>query len=132
MKIEETILDRMKLYLDFSARKQQVLTSNLANAETPGYKAKELSFGELFRDELQVEGVLKTTNSKHIGAEPLLLREPTVEERPTDALGHDGNNIDLDKEMTQLAQNVLKFSVVSQLYQNKIQLIKYSLREGRV
>jgi flagellar basal-body rod protein FlgB len=60
-----------------------------------------------------------------------LVREALIEEKPSDALGQDGNNVDLDREMTELAQNVLKFSVISRLYQQKIQLIKYSLREGR-
>jgi flagellar basal-body rod protein FlgB len=62
----------------------------------------------------------------------VLVREPAIQTSPTDALGRDGNNVDLDREMTQLAKNVLRFSVVSQMYQQKIQQIKYSLREGRV
>jgi flagellar basal-body rod protein FlgB len=132
MKADEAILDRMKLFLDYSVRKQQVITSNLANSETPGYKAKELNFDDVFRQELQDSVTLKKTREKHLEGRPLLVRSAEVEEKANDTLGRDGNNVDLDREMTQLAQNVLKFSVVSRLYQQKIQLIKYSLREGRL
>ena len=132
MKIEEAVLDRMKLFLDYSARKQQVITSNLANSETPGYRAKELSFNDVFQNELQASGSLRLTRDNHLGGTPSLVRDAEIEEKANHALGRDGNNVDLDNEMTQLAQNVLKFSVVSRLYQQKIQLIKYSLREGRV
>lgn len=133
MKLDEAVLDRMRLFLDYSARKQQVITSNLANSETPGYRAKELDFTEVFQQELQGGESLRRTHENHIAVSgPSLIREAEVEQKANDALGRDGNNVDLDKEMTQLAQNVLKFSVVSRLYQQKIQLIKYSLREGRV
>ena len=131
MKIEDGVLDQMKRFLDFSARKQQVITSNLANSETPGYKAKELNFRELFEEEVGSGLKLRRTREKHLGGRPALVREPAIEEKPGDALGQDGNNVDLDREMTELAQNVLKFSVVSRLYQHKIQQIKFSLREGR-
>ena len=132
MKTDETVLNHMKLFLDYSARKQQVITSNLANSETPGYRAKELDFADVFKQEMQSSGVLKQTREKHIEGKPSLVRVAEVKEKANDALGRDGNNVDLDREMTQLAQNVLKFSVVSRLYQQKIQLIKYSLREGRL
>jgi len=132
MKTDEAVLDHMKAFLDYSARKQQVITSNLANSETPGYRAKELNFEDVFQKELGGNGVLKRTREKHVTGRPILVREPEAQEKVNDALGRDGNNVDLDREMTQLAQNVLKFSVVSRLYQQKIQLIKFSLREGRL
>lgn len=132
MKTDEAVLDHMKLFLDYSARKQQVITSNLANSETPGYRAKELNFAGVLERELEGSETLRRTRENHIVDTPILVREMEVEERVSDAMGRDGNNVDLDKEMTQLAQNVLKFSVVSRLYQQKIQLIKFSLREGRV
>jgi len=132
MKTDEAVLEHMKLFLDYSARKQQVITSNLANSETPGYRAKELNFSHFFQQELEGGEGLKCTRQGHMEGSPSLIREAEVEKKTNDSLGRDGNNVDLDSEMTQLAQNVLKFSVVSRLYQQKIQLIKFSLREGRV
>ena len=132
MTTDEAVLDHMKSFLDYSARKQQVITSNLANSETPGYRAKELNFTDVLQQELRGDGVLRRTRERHIEGTPTLIREAEVHEKANDALGRDGNNVDLDREMTQLAQNVLKFSVVSRLYQQKIQLIKFSLREGRL
>jgi flagellar basal-body rod protein FlgB len=130
--LNEPILDRMKLFLDYSVRKQEIITSNLANAETPGYRARQLRFEEMFQSAVDAAGPLRTTDSRHIrSGRPTLLRKPAAETTITDALGHDRNNVDLDQEITALAQNVLKFSVVSQMMQQKMRVIQMSLREGR-
>ncbi|HLV01746.1 MAG TPA: flagellar basal body rod protein FlgB [Acidobacteriota bacterium] len=131
MKVNEPILDRMKLYLDFAVRKQKVIASNLANVETPGYQRKELEFEEIFQSEVEGQLPLQRTSSQHLGSRPALLREPVVKQTYTGSMGYDGNNVDLDQEMTDLSQNVLKFSVVSQLLQKKLSMIAYSIREGR-
>lgn len=128
---QQPILDRMKLFLDYAVRKQNLITSNLANLETPGYQAKKLEFEELFRAELEGPS-LRTSDPRHFSRRPVLLRQPEVQEPATDAQGNDLNNVDLDWEMTELAQNILKFSVVSQLFQKKVRLLEYSIKEGRV
>ena len=46
-------LERMKSFLDFSIQQQNVITSNLANLETPGYRTKQLIFEEVLRDQRQ-------------------------------------------------------------------------------
>lgn len=131
MKLNEPVLDRMKLYLDYAVRKQKVIASNLANVETPGYQRKQLEFEEVFQTEVDGQLSLQKTSSQHLESRPRLLREPVVRETYTGSMGHDGNNVDLDQEMTDLSQNVLKFSVVSQLLQKKLSMIAYSIREGR-
>jgi flagellar basal-body rod protein FlgB len=128
MKVDEPVLDRMKLFLDYAAKNQKVITSNLANAETPGYRAQELPFEDVFQSELAGHSKLQVTDPKHISTKPTLVRKPF--DQADDAMGHDGNNVDLDKEMTALAKNVLKFSVVSQMFQQKVRIIELSLTEG--
>ncbi|HSR70142.1 MAG TPA: flagellar basal body rod protein FlgB [Acidobacteriota bacterium] len=118
-------IDRMASYLDFAARRQQVINSNIANIETPGYQAKSLEFESLFREELESGLHLRTTRAGHVTGPPELIRETArVRTLPTGALGNDLNNVDLDQEMTQLAQNVLKFSAVSQMIQGRLQMIR--------
>ena len=63
MKTDEAVLDHMKAFLDYSARKQQVITSNLANSETPGYRAKELNFEDVFQKELG--GISQKLSKQH-------------------------------------------------------------------
>jgi flagellar basal-body rod protein FlgB len=130
MRIEESILQRMSAFLDFAARRQEAITSNLANSETPGYRAKNVSFGDFLAAEMGAGAPMRRTSELHMKGKPTLIRPE--ESQGGDTLGNDGNNVDLDREMTQLAQNVLKFSVVGRLLQQRLHLIRAGIREGRV
>jgi len=131
MKIDEPLIDRMKLFLDFAARKQRAITSNLANAETPGYRAKEVNFEDVLAEESQSSEELKTTRSNHLPGKPILHRTQAVESPVGDTLGNDGNDVDMEKEITQLAENVLGFGVMGRLLQGKLQILKQGIKEGR-
>lgn len=131
MKIEEGILNQMKLFLDYAARKQKVISSNLANAETPGYRAKDLQFAQVLEQELDGTASIRRTDERHLPARPVLIRPQELEPAAGDSLGYDGNNVDLDKEMTDLAENVLKFSVVSRIVQQRLHLIRSVIKEGK-
>lgn len=131
MKIfEQAGIDRMQLYLDYASRKQQMINSNIANIDTPGYQAKELTFEHLFREASVRAGLpLKTSLPGHLPGKPRLLREDAeLRAGSTGALGNDLNNVDMDREMTELAQNVLKFSAVAQLVQMKLAAIRSAIR----
>lgn len=131
MKIfEEMLIDKMKLFLDQAARRQEVIGSNLANVDTPGYRAKDLNLEEIFRQELGKATSMRSNHRRHLGAKPTLVRDAAVQEVDTGALGSDLNNVDLDKEMTNLALNMLKFSTVVQLLRMKVQLLDSSIRGG--
>ena len=132
MKIDEQVLTRMSSYLDFTARKQQVITSNLANSETPGYRSKDISFDQFLAEAQSSDsGHMKTSKPEHMAGRPHLIRQGIESPGAGDSLGYDQNNVDLEKEMVDLAENVMKFSVMGRLVQLKLQLIKSSIREGR-
>ena len=139
MKIfEEAGIDRMKLFLDYASKRQQVINSNIANLETPGYQAKELNFEHIFREASLEQGQgqgqglsLEKSHPGHFDGKPVLLRETgQLANSRTEALGNDLNNVDLDREMAQLAQNVLKFSAVAQLLQRKLATIRSAILGG--
>lgn len=128
--MNEPLLERMKSFLDFSVQQQNVITSNLANMETPGYRTKRLVFEEIFRVQ-QEQPELRTTDPRHQTTKPVLLRDQAKLEE-TGSMGNDRNNVDMDRELAHLTQNLLKFSTVAQLMQKQIHLLQYSIREGRV
>ncbi len=123
------LLERMKSFLDVSIQQQNVITSNLANLETPGYRTKRLVFEEVFRAHQEHPG-LRTTDPRHQTG-PVLLRDQ-VRAEETGTLGNDRNDVDMDRELSHLAQNMLKFSTVAQMMEKQIHLLQYSIREGRV
>jgi flagellar basal-body rod protein FlgB len=128
MRIFDNALDRMKNFLDITMEKQQAISSNLANVDTPGYRSVEVDFSEALKQQLDGNGALKVNKSRHISPAPALHREPLIREAHTGSLGNDLNNVNLDREMTQLAQNVLRFSAVAQFIQSRIKGLESSIR----
>lgn len=93
--------------LDFRAKRQQVLASNLANADTPGYKAVDLAFPQQMQRAQQATLPMAGTHVGHMsggaaGTGGLVYRVPTKQ-------SIDGNTVDAQEEMAKFADNALRF-----------------------
>lgn len=104
-----------KLYdqLNFRAEKQKVISSNIANINTPNYKTKEL----VFEDELTAQSnslKMKQTNLKHISTidnnlsnvNPKLLEVKGLQEQ------NDGNNVNLDNQVSEMSKNKILYDAI--------------------
>jgi flagellar basal-body rod protein FlgB len=96
----------LERYLDILAARQRVAASNIANADTPGYRAREVDF------------------SWHL--ETIAVREVWGE-----GAKNDGNTVQLDRELRTLADNNLRFTIASMLLQKQIRGLRNAIREGR-
>jgi flagellar basal-body rod protein FlgB len=95
--------------LSFSAQKQKVISSNIANINTPNYKTKELVFeDELKLSQSKSDLKLKVTHDNHIGiqqeinsnkSKPKIVEVKNLEEQ------NDGNNVSLDQQITDMSKN---------------------------
>jgi flagellar basal-body rod protein FlgB len=99
-------------YLDLLSARQRLVASNIANADTPGYKTKDIDFQAEFRS--LIEG-----GSPH-----------TVEVSGL-KVKNDGNNVSIDREARLLAENALRFNVASNLLRAEIRAVKSAIHEGR-
>jgi len=107
--------------------KQSAAASNLANLDTPGYKARELSFADAL-DELGVNQ-LSTTNTRHLGSsEGGPARTTESEGLPT---RRDGNNVQLDRELLAMTRASGEFSAAQTALAAKFRLVRYAINEGR-
>lgn len=115
--------------------RQKVITGNIANSETPGFRA----LGYDFEEQLQaVSGTddpfpMKATNAKHFRddftqADGTI--EPDVFVRPQESITEDGNTVDVDKEMAELAQNQILYRSAVELINRKIGLVRYAITSG--
>ena len=92
----------MRKSLDLLSNRQNVISSNIGNLDTPGYTASEIDFQRQLREALGSKGQLKlqATNEEHFGPKVSninsLTPEPFEEE---DAAKSNGNNVDVDKEI---------------------------------
>ena len=111
--------------LNFRAEKQKVISSNIANINTPNYKTKDL----IFEDELKaVDNTLqmKQTNSKHLSSinnglsniNPKLIDVKGLPEQ------NDGNNVNLDTQMSEMSKNKILFDAIQSSIKRDSRLFK--------
>jgi len=119
--------------LDARASRQLLISSNIANSETPGYKSKDLKFGKVLSDRINNGNSvsLKTTNGKHLsgkkGKDILDTKIVTSETKPGDG---QSNNVNIDKEMTRLSENGIMYDALSQITGKKFNYLKEIIRES--
>jgi len=129
---ESKTLNAIESYMDRLSQRQKIVSSNLANIDTPGYKTKEITFHATM-DELLAErsaGNLRLTRERHIDAEnfepPSMVIEPKgLIERA------DRNNVDIDREMMKVSETSLGYSMMTQMLRGKYQKLTNSINEGR-
>lgn len=94
--------------LGLRAQRQALLASNIANADTPNYKARDINFGAALNNALQGRVgqplALATTTGRHIGGEGVAV-PPNVQYRDETQSSVDGNTVNMDAERAQFAEN---------------------------
>ena len=111
---------------------QNVVTSNIANADTPGYKAKTMEFEGALRDALGVGGRLAPTdtNSKHIVHRSTDSVDAEIYDDPNGVESLDGNTVDRASEMSKMAENQILFDASAEMLKRKLGMLKYAVSEG--
>jgi len=130
------LADRVQIEsLNQRATNNDVITSNVANAETPGYRA----IGYAFEEQLQaVRGdrdpfQMRVSHSRHFTTDKSFgdgSLEADVYVRPTESISEDGNTVDVDKEMSLLAQNQILYRSAVELINRKIGILRYGITGG--
>jgi len=134
-KIDKSTLIQEKA-LDAAWLRNEVLSHNIANVDTPTYKRKDVDFEKYLRgaldsglDDLIVN---KRHNFRFSETTDLESIKPAVmEEYNSMAMRIDGNNIDIDEEMAQMAKNTIRYNVVTQNLNSKFSKIMHAITEGR-
>jgi flagellar basal-body rod protein FlgB len=114
-----------KLSLNGLALRQQVISRNISNVDTPGYKAEDISFEQTVRQAIQKgeSAAMTTTNVLHMQAdEPLTGFVSQQRTGGTDRA--DGNNVDIDTELTDMTETSVRYQAISQLISKKFSLLK--------
>ena len=96
--------------MDLLSARQKLVASNIANADTPGYKTRDLDF------QWEVRNAADTA-AQAVEVAGLKIKS-------------DGNNVDMDREARLLAENALRFNVASALLRGEINLVRSAIKEG--
>ena len=121
--------------MDFRAKRNGLLGSNIANAETPGYKAKDLVFEGALGQAMKahIPGPMTVTNGRHLdGREiiPLQLVQPEVIRTSNPVGNKDENSVDLEREMVKLGENQVVYQALTRMISHKFSQLRMSIREG--
>lgn len=118
-------MDYIESTMDLTTVKRNTISDNIANYNTPEYKAKKVDESTMFQDTLN--GVLKGTNSKHITTNALMTSQPTIYEDSETSEREDGNNVDLTVEMMDLIETQSQQSKAVQAFNYEIGLIRTAI-----
>ena len=122
--------------LDFRTSRHDLLASNVANKDTPGYQAEDLVFRASLEKALQAEqpGPLKQTDSRHFDGRNTPPLNEVEAQRIVSASPYpdfDGNTVDLDREMAKIAENQLMYNATLRMLAHKFRGLKSAIAEGR-
>lgn len=99
-------------YMDLLSARQKLVASNIANADTPGYKTQDIDFQFEFM-------------SLARGRAPQTIQPEGLVEKP------DGNDVSMDREARLLAENAIRFNLASTLVRSQIKSIRNAIEEGK-
>jgi flagellar basal-body rod protein FlgB len=130
--------------LDGLSERHEAILSNIANAETPGYKALQVSFEDNLRQAINAEnnpqqtgntpaGSLKTTNPLHINPNAIAPETDASQisiERSQFMYRYDQNGVDIEHEMAQLSKNAQRYDVLAKLENKEFSTIHSAIKEG--
>ena len=122
----------LKKNLDFQSQRNLLISSNITNMNTPGYKAQDLDFKSQLQQAIDSGDQLsvKTTDKKHMGPskESLKSLEPDIFEEK-DAARSDGNNVNIDKEMIKLSENQIMYNATIQIMAKRGSTLRSAVTE---
>jgi flagellar basal-body rod protein FlgB len=117
IKVFDQTYEALARSLDLRTQNQTVIASNIANADTPGYQAQELDFEKAMARALDSGSSVENVKGD-------------IENQINNVVREDGNTVDRDAEMVNLAQNQLLYDAAADLVKKKLALLKYSITDG--
>lgn len=129
--VEDTTLQAAKLALDGLSLRQQAISKNIANIDTPGYRAETVNFEDTLKSTLQGSDKLPmtVTNAAHL-ASPTESVGFSVSQRPGGSTRADQNDVDINVELTDMMQTSIQYQAITQSVSQKLQLLK-TIAESR-
>jgi flagellar basal-body rod protein FlgB len=108
----DPLTNSLEQYMNVLSLRQKLVTSNIANADTPGYKTQDLDFQSSFQSALD-GGSPQTTPVAGLTSK------------------NDGNNVNLDREARLLAENAMRFSAATSMMKSRLNAIKEAIQGGK-
>jgi flagellar basal-body rod protein FlgB len=105
------LTSNIERYMDLLSARQKLVASNIANADTPGYKTQDIDF------QFEFMSLAK-------GEQPQVIQPQGLKEKT------DGNNVNLDREARLLAENQMRFNLASVLVKGNLKTVQEAIQGG--
>lgn len=112
----------IKKSLDVGALRQRVIANNIANVNTKGFKRSEVVFEEALKEELKKSQSVQMSIDN---AEPEIVKDESTSFRM------DGNNVDIDIEMSNMAANSIMYNTLVTQLNTRLSVLRHVISEGR-
>ena len=126
------MIDRLgqsiEVYLDLLVQRQKLVSSNVANINTPGYRTRDINFQQ------QLNALLDTVSSKAATPSFRQVASAPAAEAPSQTVPgllvkNDGNDVSLEREAKLLAETAMRFQMASMMLERRISMTKAAIRE---
>jgi len=127
-------MDVMQKGLSASWMRNAVIRNNIANVETPNFKASVVEFESLFAKALMEEGFegrMTHPGHRELGRGSIDNIKPMLRESRELSMRMDGNNVDIESENVRLAQNSLYYNTLMEKMNSEIRRLRMAISEGR-
>ena len=135
MTIFDHTMQLLNRTLDLRQARQRVIASNIANEETPGYRATDLNFLDSLQAAHRGRGpvTLAVTQGQHIGPRGDLVQQVMGKLGPVPAgdLPLDANSVNIELEMAKMSDNAMQYNAAADLLARKFRGLLNAIREGR-
>ncbi len=108
----DPLASQLERFMSVLVARQSLVSANIANADTPGYKTVDVDFQAELRRQLGGSGPVR------VEVEGLQVK-------------NDGNNVSIDREARLLAENSLRFNIAAQILRSQIRTMRAAIQEGR-
>jgi len=108
-------------------RRTQLLSENIANVDTPGFKAKDINFNQVLQNQQEQSVKLNATHKGHIDLSQDAFSE-NIEFRQVDQSSADGNTVDMQKEKAAFAENTVRYQTTLHVLSKRISGLKAAFR----
>src|ERR1051326_6446951 len=104
------VAGQLERYMDLLSVRQKLVASNIANADTPGYRTQDIDFQSEFQNAIGSPQIIQVGGLQ---------------------VKNDGNDVSLDREARLLSENALRFQMGSQLMKSQIHAVQSAIQEGK-
>jgi|LGVF01.1.fsa_nt_gb flagellar basal-body rod protein FlgB len=114
--------------LDASWQKNEAISNNIANVNTPNYKRETVAFEEVLKRAMGTSIPVSRTHENHMPMTTDI--SPSIVKDKNTSFRRDGNNVNIDTEMAELAENQIKYETITKQLNSNLKRLRLAMSEG--